>query len=301
MASEPIHSVDVWVGAAVRRVWEIEKQKRWEHFVSVLAAIAFHFIVFAILLALPKERTVDSGGYVSPVQVRVTGKDEPLAQKKTNAHPLEQRGARGRRSSEVPQSSTAPRIPVVSEETQVEPSPVAESAPLEDSRRQPLSPLSRFLPSDQSDFAENQRRVGAGTARAEGSSETLLPDAVLPALRPNVVTTEFSTLAYRLELERRFSDAWGGVRVLPSYSRFSGRTGELIVYNVVINRDGTLRRIVNLSAIEQSDRDFSAVDSLVQDFADSVFPMNSIPARVREEPFVLRWSIRFMGFQYSFF
>jgi hypothetical protein len=299
MASEPIHSLDVSAGVAMFRFWEKEKRTMWEKVVSVSVAIVFHAFLFGTLYLLPKKQNVEKGGMASSVKVRVAEKSDSLMGKPPTSHLPSPTLPKAQKRANVSKSTTAPRIPVLQDNTVTE--LPKESQHQEDDVAVSESALTRFLPSSQSEFAENQRRLGAqGSADAE-SSEEVLPQKEMRTLRPNVVTTEFSTLAYRLELERRFSDAWGGVRILPPYSRFSGRTGELIVYNVVINRDGTLRRIVNLSALEQSERDFSAVDGLVQDFAESVFPMNPIPARIREEPFVVRWSIRFMGFQYSFF
>jgi hypothetical protein len=285
-----------------------------ERVAFALWAFALHVLVAFVLwqLKIPDRGVPDS--YSSGETVRVRVADVPVSSSVKPAVSEQKVAALPR-----VHSATAPRIPnaMLPVEEIPAPAPTPESAllpaPTEPQTIKPnvlssqISPnLAHLLPQASSGYLESQRQKGAGWDTADSSSEDVLPTPERPnadreRVRPKIVTTEFSTLAYRLDLERRFSDAWGGVRVLPSFSRFSGKTGELIVYNVIVNRDGSLRRIVNVSAIEQAGRDFSSVDTLVQEFADSVFPINPLPDRIREEPFIVRWAIRYMGAHYSFF
>jgi hypothetical protein len=285
-----------------------------ERVVFTLWACALHVLVAFVLWQLKIPERGAPNSYSSEEAVRVRVAEVPASTPAKTAVSKQKVAAAPRVHSatapkipkamlpvkEVPLPAATPMLPSL-------PPPVAPQAVKPNVLSSQISPnLAHLLPQASSEYLESQRQKGAGWDVSEPSSEDVLPVPEQPnadreRVRPKIVTTEFSTLAYRLDLERRFSDAWGGVRVLPSFSRFSGKTGELIVYNVVVNRDGSLRRIVNVSAIEQAGRDFSAVDTLVQEFADSVFPINPLPDRIREEPFIVRWAIRFMGAHYSFF
>jgi hypothetical protein len=284
---------------------EALQPSRFERLLFVLGAMFFHVLVIAVLAHLPKPSPNWEGQEPVSVKVRVAEKGGDSASQIAPQSAVQKRLAENiSKSQPQAQRPSAPRVPASllphppgeAQELNAPLSPVNPAAPPE-----PAQGLAKWLPRANSSFLQNQRDLGAESGTDASDAEQVLPEGRFKKWREQVVTTEFSTLAYRLDLERRFSEAWGGVRMLPPFSRFSGRTGELIVYNVVINRDGTLRRIVNLSALEQSERDFSSVDILVQEFSDSVFPMNPIPVRIREEPFVVRWSIRFLGTQYSFF
>lgn len=282
----------------MRFVVDTQQASKAETAIFVVLAVAFHCVAVWVLSVLPQKKVeMSSGATASQATVRVSvlnkKSDIPLGIKRAEpqVHKTKTKG--------IVVSQTAPRIPVELHSEELNAVPKADENSVPSSA---AAPMSRFLPQSNTAFLERQQRIGAA------SGDVLANEDVLPETqgeevseRPNVVTTEFSTLAYRLELERRFADAWGGTRMLPPYSRFSGRVGEIIVYNVLINRDGSLLRVVNLSALEQSDRDFSAVDLLVRDFADSVFPLNPIPERIRITPMSVKWSIRFMGYQYSFF
>ncbi len=284
-----------------------------EQFVYVAYAIVLHVILLWILFLVPPPRQEIDGGRNEPVNVpvnvRVVDKGDAVAP----VAPVQTKQiVKPQPHTKVSVSATAPRIPIsANEQIQKLPSaiPLEQPGAIDEPLAAPSSvpsptassSLSRLLPGANSEFLENQRRMGEMSGEVPSYNEEILPEKSEAVQRPNVVTTEFSTLAYRLDLERRFADAWGGIRVLPAYSHFMGRTGEIIVYNVVVNRDGTLRRIVNLTALEQSERDFLAVDRLVREFADSVFPLNPIPSRIHDDPFIVRWSIRFVGSQYSFF
>lgn len=273
-----------------------------------LLAFVLHLFVAIVMwnIKMPQENSMplvsESGGV--KVSIPLNSLAQPTAPAASSAKIL---------SKSKVQSLTAPRIPKEVPTPDVEPqattvTPTPESSqmlpPLQQSS--PFSPnLSYLLPQSNKAYMDTQRDKGEHFGEEGVHNEEVLSGPGVSSqeklVRPKIVTTEFSTLAYRIDLERRFAEAWGGVRMLPSFSSFVGKVGELIVYNVVVNRDGSLRRIVNVSAIEQAGRDYSSVDSLVQDFADSVFPINPLPSRILEEPFVVRWAIRYMGAQYSFF
>jgi hypothetical protein len=274
----------------------------------VLVACVLHLLGAVVILniKMPQGNSVASAPDSTRVRVRVSAQPNfsPIAPAVPTAKIAASHKLVSPTAPRIPKTMLLPDVKPLTPDVTPEPEPLQMPQPLE--RISQFSPnLASLLPQSNKAYMEAQRDKGELLGNDTAANEELLPVPETPSqgkvFKPKIVTTEFSTLAYRIDLERRFADAWGGVRILPSFTRFVGKVGELIVYNVVVNRDGSLRRIVNVSAIEQAGRDFSPVDNLVQDFADSVFPINPIPNRIREEPFVVKWAIRYMGAQYSFF
>jgi len=140
--------------------------------------------------------------------------------------------------------------------------------------------------------------MGEGPIAGATEDTEVMPD---PKNRAVVVAKEYSLEHYYDNLERRFSDAWGSERTLPPGSTFDGVVGENIEYDIVINRDGTLRKIVNISALRKPWRRFDDVDRIVLDVFSNVFPMESIPSRVLKDPVVIRKRITYTGNRYSIF
>ena len=116
-----------------------------------------------------------------------------------------------------------------------------------------------------------------------------------------IVEQEYSLAHYFDNLSRRFTDAWGPERSLPPRTSFNGIVGEFIEYDVVINKNGTLRKIVNVTAKKQPWRQFDDVDAIVTDVFANVFPLPEIPQRIPQDPVVIRKRIQYTGYRYSIF
>ena len=161
---------------------------------------------------------------------------------------------------------------------------------------------SPLLPAGHKEFLEHQRQLG-NTIGAGAIAGDLDVRDVVAERDPNtpVNRTEYTFAAYFDSLSRRFVEAWGGVRTLPPQSRFDGKIGEFIEYDVVINRDGSLRKIVNITARREPYRDFSAVDELVVGVFKSMFPFQPVPERIQNDPLVIRKRIQFVGFKYTLY
>lgn len=166
----------------------------------------------------------------------------------------------------------------------------------------PAERTSPILPSGKDDFLAHQRNLGDVIGAGAIAGDLEVPD-VISEKDPNepVTRTDYTFAGYFDNLSRRFADAWGGVRTLPPQSRFEGKLGEFIEYDIVINRDGSLRKIVNISAKRQPYRDFAAVDDLVGGVFKSMFPFAPVPTRIRNDPLVVRKRIQFVGFKYTLY
>lgn len=165
--------------------------------------------------------------------------------------------------------------------------------------------LQNLLPNSMSEYVAAQRRVGSIYGQGAVGGD-VAPDAQEPVgfqapNRQKVVVKRYDYAAYFLSLDRRFSDAWGNERFLPRGSTFVGTIGEFIEYDIVINRDGTLVKIINVSKQARPDRDFSSVDALVNEVFSHVFPMEPVPARISDTPLILRKRIQFTGYKYFMF
>jgi hypothetical protein len=154
------------------------------------------------------------------------------------------------------------------------------------------SSLRDLLPGSSASYKNRQQYIGQviGEGPVGGDiSPTTTPDPTQV-----IQETVFSTAAYFDGISRSFGEAWGPVRTLPR-DAFYGKVGEKIEYDIIINRDGTLRKIINISARKEPHRNFKAVDKLVNEVFASVFPFNPIPDRVVVTPLVLRKVIVYQG------
>lgn len=161
---------------------------------------------------------------------------------------------------------------------------------------------SPLLPSGSLDFIEKQRMLGEVLGAGAVAGDLEIPDIVSEAKQNSEVRAiEYTFAGYFNSLSRRFVEAWGGVRTLPPQSHFDGKLGEFIEYDVVINRDGSLRKIVNVSAKREPYRDFTAVDELVREAFQAMFPFQPVPERIKNDPLVVRKRIQFVGFKYTLY
>lgn len=205
-------------------------------------------------------------------------------------------------TSEIPAENppsdqpVAPQSPPQNSESKVPSSSQSAQSSLLDERRSPLLPAGKF------EFLERQRKLGDAIGAGAIAGDLEIPDVVSEQDPLNPIRkTEYTFSGYFDSLTRRFVEAWGGVRTLPPQSRFEGKLGEFIEYDVVINRDGSLRKIVNVSARREPFRDFSAVDQLVMGVFKSMFPFQPVPQRIQNDPLVIRKRIQFVGFKYTLY
>lgn len=167
--------------------------------------------------------------------------------------------------------------------------------------------LKDLLPNSRSEFVASQRRIGTVYGRGavggdlDPEADGRDPVGYRAPLKGEVKLTRYDYAAYFLALDQRFTDAWGATRVLPPGSTFNGVVGEFIEYDIVINRNGSLSKIINVSKGKQPNRDYGDVDRLVNEVFSHVFPLNPVPSRIQEDPLILRKRIRFTGYQYYMF
>lgn len=162
--------------------------------------------------------------------------------------------------------------------------------------------FSPLLPAGKDEFIAHQRKLGEIIGAGPIAGDLEIPDVMTEKDPKEPITrTEYTFAGYFDNLSRRFTETWGGMRTLPPHSRFEGKVGEFIEYDVVINRDGSLRKIVNVSAKREPFRDFAAIDELVVSVFKTMFPFHPVPHRIQNDPLVIRKRIQFVGFKYTLY
>ena len=279
--------------------------------VQTVLVICLISIFHVLLLTLPsriKSTSTESMPKQESVRVRISPpkSSERSAQE---AKPPESDAAMRRKSKKsTPQVLASERVESPTSDIPSVPEPQAEPLPSPKSAK-PQSPStlleerqSPLLPSGKNDFIERQRKLGDTIGAGAIAGDLEVRDVVADADSSNPIRrTEYAFAGYFDSLSRRFVEAWGSVRTLPPQSRFDGKVGEFIEYDVVINRDGSLRKIVNISARREPFRDFTAVDELVMGVFKSMFPFQPIPDRIQNDPLVIRKRIQFVGFKYTLY
>ncbi|MBM3382224.1 MAG: hypothetical protein FJY29_07270 [Betaproteobacteria bacterium] len=276
---------------------------------QTIAAVCFALLLHASLYTL--------SGRIKSASTEATPKQESVRVTIAPPKPAPQQVAplKGSKVSEQKNKSPQPRPQVLTSkaDTPVSDAPSVISQPQEASPPSsvatppPPSSLleereSPLLPSSKSKFMERQRKLGEVIGAGAIAGDLDVPD-VVSERDPNssVRRTEYTFAGYFDSLNRRFVEAWGGVRTLPPQSRFDGKVGEFIEYDVVINRDGSLRKIINITAKREPFRDFSAVDDLVTGVFQAMFPFQPVPERIQNDPLVIRKRIQFVGFKYTLY
>jgi hypothetical protein len=188
---------------------------------------------------------------------------------------------------------------------QDKPTPEQESLPESSTGVGFSKKLRDLLPNSESEYVASQRRIGTvygqGAVGGDIDTDSSAPVGYKAPKKGEVNITRYDYAAYFSALDQRFSEAWGGTRFLPRGSTFVGSAGEVIEYDIVIHRNGSLSKIINVSKQKQKNRDFSAVDNLVNEVFSHVFPLSPIPSRIKEDPLILRKRIQFTGYQYFMF
>lgn len=274
-----------------------------------LHAILFHGLLLTIMFILPPGKvseqpySTDSGiggvkvtvmpgkSFAPPVQLQKDPPAVPVAPQNSQSVPQGRIATQSSPSSVlIPKENAAPEENI---------NPVAqEFGPSILDKK-----FDNLLPNSSSEFLGKQDKVtdslSDGAVTGDISDDTASGDPRAQfRTKQKIVQVDHTYDGYVMQMSKRFSEAWGGTRVLPVDS-FQGVAGELIQYDVVINRDGTLRKIVNITALNQEGRNFESVDKLVATVFKAVFPFNPIPSRIDRDPLVIRKAIRFTGNHYG--
>ena len=159
-----------------------------------------------------------------------------------------------------------------------------------------LPKMESYNPKSTGDFGDNRSGKKLPWGRESETLESENPIGPLVVKRPKMVHTSYDYAGYFMGIDRLFSNAWGGTRFLPQNSRFRGIAGEVIEYKVFINRDGSLKKITNITAKKERHRDFSDVDLLVSNVFKNVFPIQPVPKRIPDDPLVMIKRIVFEGY-----
>jgi hypothetical protein len=292
----------------VLQIWR-ETTSRDSSLVQTIAAVciacAVHATLFTLSSYIKKSASTESSPKQESVRVKIAPRpptpeqivpqrEPPKSQRKAQKAPVQPQVLTStednRDSKDAPTVASMPQQPPLPPTT-----PPPQSSLLEE-RESPL------LPSSKSNYMERQRKLGEVIGAGAIAGDLEIPDVVSEG-DPNspVRRTEYTFAGYFDSLSRRFVEAWGGVRTLPPHARFDGKVGEFIEYDVVINRDGSLRKIINITAKRQPFRDFAAVDELVTGVFQSMFPFQPVPERIQNDPLVIRKRIQFVGFKYTLY
>lgn len=269
--------------------------------IAMATALALHLGIFILTKQLdtsstnsvPKQQSVR-------VELRPPMSNTNAAAKKPPPEIIDkiesQKKLRTLNSQSPSKAKTEIEIPTTAYEPPPQESQQLSRSNLPEERQSPL------LPAGNLDFIEKQRLMGEVLGAGAVAGDLEIPDIVSDTDQKSAVrATEYTFAGYFNSLSRRFVEAWGGVRTLPPQSHFDGKLGEFIEYDVVINRDGSLRKIVNVTAKREPYRDFTAVDELVREVFQVMFPFQPVPERIKNDPLVIRKRIQFVGFKYTLY
>ena len=295
-------------------------------------ALLAHGLFFAIILVLPKPQApveIKSQGNVNVSIIPGTKKNQPAAvpapppleraqslpqtskpKSQSKSRPTPKAAVLPPKLAEVPkgdfgvqEGTSNVQVPAENSSAGIESAGVETTAPqpeITENYGPSTVPkgLKRLLPSINNTYLQDQRNMGQtlGEGPVAGDiPDDLPPENVDPEKRAKIVEQEYTYTGYFEMLKSRFSEAWGNTRILPPDATFAGVEGEYIEYDIVINKDGSLRKIVNITAKKQPNRDFKDVDTLVVDVFKVVFPL-PVPKRFKKDPLVIRKRIQFMGY-----
>lgn len=277
--------------------------------VQNIVCLCITLVIHVALIALPswiKFSTNRSMNNQQPVKITLAPIEQKSAPSNKETHPTKSHTSppgRVKKQILTVKPTENPLGPLLPQVPQIPSSPTDLSAaqqPKESSLlEERYSPL---LPAGNKDFIERQRKLGDAIGAGAIAGDLEIPNIMSEQESKSAIRkTEYTFAGYFDSLSRRFVEAWGGVRTLPPQARFDGKLGEFIEYDVVINRDGSLRKVINVSAKREPYRNFSAVDELVIGVFKSMFPFQPVPDRIHNDPLVIRKRIQFVGFKYTIY
>lgn len=281
---------------------------RWPEQLAVLCmVVAAHALVAAAVIWLVKvlSPSIDAGGGSEQVQIRLVPPPAPSPAPARKPAPSSSVLAR----RDPAPNRKAPRIavPTPPEETVREETVPTPEPPREEATPTPPTPrgsaFESFLPNGNFAYRNEQRQKGQDTASAPANDDLFKPrpggDPLGNRQKPRVEVNEMNGLAYRMAIGDRVSETWGPMQYLPPDMEFKGKQGEVITYRVYINRDGTLRHVRNVNEDREPWRDFTAIDYVVTDVLDRVFPVAPVPNSIADDPLLFELPVRWMGESHS--
>jgi hypothetical protein len=142
-----------------------------------------------------------------------------------------------------------------------------------------------FLPPSNEDYIASLREEGAksGKITADGGDLPIENDTPAPAEGPTPLprheVKDLGLFQFSQAFRQRFAAYWNmKERWAPPQSPVL--PGDVIYYKVYLNGDGTLERFENLTARDDSGKNYSDVDAIFRDVIEQVLPM-PIPTRLK--------------------
>ncbi|WP_148697667.1 hypothetical protein [Silvanigrella aquatica] len=145
------------------------------------------------------------------------------------------------------------------------------------------SGMDAFLPHSSSSYIDKLRKDSHKQQQIEGDAGDIpfegsdLTPYNKPRIQERYAVKDMSLYQFSQEFKNRFSGIWKSQeRWVPPSSPL--RPGDIVYYKLYIKGDGSLQKFENLSHKTQPEKDFSAVDNIVNEVFAKVFPM-TVPAR----------------------
>ena len=168
--------------------------------------------------------------------------------------------------------------------------------------------IDAFLPNSSSSYVDQLRNNSHNQQQIEGDSGDIpvIGDDFAPRNGPKIVeryaVRDLSLYQFSQEFKEKFSGIWNSKeRWVPPSSPL--RPGDIVYYKLYIKGDGSLQKFENLSQKKKPEKDFSAVDKMIEEVVSKVFPM-TVPPRFAKNLVTEIVAIQVVGtnspVQYSF-
>ncbi|MGY3804768.1 hypothetical protein ACWNT8_11930 [Pigmentibacter ruber] len=151
------------------------------------------------------------------------------------------------------------------------------------SEKNKKSELDKFLPNSDSAYIDNLRKQYKQEQNIEGDSGDIpiMGDEYTPLSEPKVKerysVKDLSLYQFSQQFKEKFAGIWNSKdRVVPPTSPL--RPGDIIYYKLYINGNGSLEKYENLTQKRFPQKDFLAVDKMLDEVVSKVFPL-ALPGR----------------------
>ncbi len=170
------------------------------------------------------------------------------------------------------------------------------------------SEMEQFLPHSNSAYIDELREHYRREPKIEGDSGDIpvIGDDYAPRsgakIKERYSVRDLSLYQFSLQFKEKFGGIWNSQdRVVPPTSPL--RPGDIIYYKIYIKGDGSLYKYENLSQKSSPQKDFAAVDKMIDEVVSKVFPL-SLPGRFAKNLVTEIIAIQVVGrnspVQYSF-
>jgi len=175
-------------------------------------------------------------------------------------------------------------------------------------QKNPTNGLDSFLPNSSSAYIDELRKSTQKQQKIEGDSGDIpvvgddLTPRNGPKIRERYSVKDLGLYQFSQEFKEKFSGIWNSrERWVPPSSPL--RPGDIVYYKLYIKGDGSLQKFENLSHKRVPQKDFSAVDKMIEEVVSQVFPM-TVPPRFAQNMVTEIVAIQVVGtnspVQYSF-